>query len=214
MALAISPVPPVLPKRETKSGGHTAFGLGLMAFLALLSIVAVPAMLALLGRITGRQLAMAPGAVTGVVLKSTLAPLAVGAAFRTVLPAVADRLEKPVTLVGNVLLPLAALVLLSATLPVMWALIGDGTVVAMVIFTFVGLAIGHLLGGPNPGHSVVLALSTACRHPALALTIAATNFPGERFEGTILLYLIVNFAVGIFYLAWQRRQVAAVERST
>jgi BASS family bile acid:Na+ symporter len=214
VALAICPVPPLLPKKETRAGGHTAFGLGLMAFMALVSIVAVPAMLGLLGRITGRQLAMAPGAVAPVVLKSTLVPLAAGVAFRIVLPAIADRLERPVTLVGNVLLPLAALVLLSATLPVMWALIGDGTVLAMVIFTFVGLAIGHLLGGPNPDHSVVLALSTACRHPALALAIAATNFPRERFEGTILLYLIVNALVGIFYLAWQRRQAAAVKRWT
>jgi BASS family bile acid:Na+ symporter len=64
------------------------------------------------------------------------------------------------------------------------------------------------MGGPDPEHSVVLALSSACRHPAIALSIAATNFPDERFGGTILLYLIVSAVVGIPYIAWQRKQVA------
>src|SRR5262245_30675485 len=36
VALAISPVPPILPTKETKAGGHAAFALGLMAWLSLL----------------------------------------------------------------------------------------------------------------------------------------------------------------------------------
>jgi BASS family bile acid:Na+ symporter len=54
----------------------------------------------------------------------------------------------------------------------------------------------------------VLALSSACRHPAIALSIAAANFPDEHFGGTILLYLIVSTVVGVPYLAWNRKQVA------
>jgi BASS family bile acid:Na+ symporter len=57
----------------------------------------------------------------------------------------------------------------------------------MVAFVGVGLIVGHLMGGPDPEHSIVLALSTACRHPAIALSIAAANFPDQRFGGTILL---------------------------
>jgi BASS family bile acid:Na+ symporter len=78
----------------------------------------------------------------------------------------------------------------------------------MTIFTLAGLGIGHVLGGPDPDHSVDLALSTACRHPAIALTIATTNFPNERFGAIILLYLLVNAIVGIPYVKWQRRQIA------
>jgi BASS family bile acid:Na+ symporter len=206
VALAISPVPPLLPKKETKAGGHASFGLGLMAVLAFLSIVTVPAALELLERFSGRPLAMAPAAIAGMVLTSVLAPMAAGMAFRAVLPVVGEHLEKPVTRVGMVLLPLATLALLSATLPALGALIGGGTVLAMVIFVVAGLGIGHVLGGPDPDHSVVLALSTACRHPAIALAILATNFPDERFGGTLLLYLLVNAVLGIAYLTWQRRR--------
>ena len=63
VALAISPVPPLLPMKETKAGGNLSFGLGLMAILAIVSIMAVPAILAILGRIVGRPLGMAPGAI-------------------------------------------------------------------------------------------------------------------------------------------------------
>src|SRR5262245_10437834 len=42
VALAISPVPPILPNKETKAGGNASFGIGLMAILSLLSIVLIP----------------------------------------------------------------------------------------------------------------------------------------------------------------------------
>src|SRR5262245_52730942 len=37
VALAISPVPPLLPMKETKAGGRASYALGLVALLALLS---------------------------------------------------------------------------------------------------------------------------------------------------------------------------------
>jgi BASS family bile acid:Na+ symporter len=112
-------------------------------------------------------------------------------------------------LVGRVLLPVAVVVLVAGALPAIWAAVGDGTVLAMVVFTIAGLAIGHLLGGPDRHHSVVLALSTACRHPAIALTIAAANYPQYQFGAIILLYLLVNGIAGFPYLKWQQRPAAA-----
>jgi BASS family bile acid:Na+ symporter len=213
VALAVSPLPPILPKKESKAGGYTPFGLGLMAVFALLAIVAVPASVELLGRFLGRQLEPAWPTMARAVLMSTLLPLAAGMIVRAALPAFADRLEKIVTPVGKVLLPVGVLALVAGALPQIWALIGNGNVLAIVIFTVAGLAIGHILGGPNPDHSVVLALSTACRHPAIALSLAAANFPDQRFGATILLYLLVSGIVAIPYLAWQERQSAGAVRT-
>jgi len=213
VALAVSPLPPILPKKESKAGGYTPFGLGLMAVFALLAIVAVPASVELLGLFLGRQLEPAWPTIARAVLMSTLLPLAAGMIVRAALPTFADRLEKVATLLGKVLLPLGALALVAGALPEMWALIGNGNVLAIVIFTVAGLVIGHVLGGPNPDHSVVLALSTACRHPAIALSLAAANFPDQRFGATILLYLLVSGVVGIPYLAWHERQTAGAVRT-
>jgi BASS family bile acid:Na+ symporter len=94
-------------------------------------------------------------------------------------------------------------------MPAIMPLIGQGTLLAMVVFVASGLAIGHLLGGPSPDHAAVLALATASRHPALALTVASANFPGQQFIGAILLYVLVNAAIAIPYLTWQRHAKAA-----
>lgn len=204
LALSISPLPPLLPTRETKGGGDTRFGIALIATLAVLSIVLVPAAVEVLGRIFGRPLAMAPGTVARVMLVSVLAPLAVGVLVHELWPALASRLERPAALVGHALLALAIVPLLVATLPAVWALIGEGTLVAFIAFTAIALLIGHVLGGPHPEESVVLALSTACRHPMLALAIASANFPGQRFVAALVLYLLVNVVVSIPYLVWQR----------
>jgi len=52
-----------------------------------------------------------------------------------------------------------------------------------------------------------LALSTASRHPALALAIAGVNVPDERrVIYAILLYLVVSALITIPYVAWQRRK--------
>jgi BASS family bile acid:Na+ symporter len=208
VALAISPVPPLLPNREKKAGGDASFGLGLMAILALVSIVAVPAALQLMAYIFGQPFSIAPTTLAAMVLKSALVPLGVGMLVRAWLPAVAARIHHPVLTIGKVLLLVAALVLLVVALPAIWDAIGGGTVLAMVIFVVVGLAVGHVLGGPDPEHSVVLALSTACRHPAMALAILSTNYPDERFGPIILLYLLVNGIAVVPYLKWQEKQIS------
>lgn len=120
---------------------------------------------------------MPPGAIAALVLKSALGPLAAGMVVRAVSPMVAKRLERVVNLIVKLLMPASIVTLLVAALPAMWAFIGSSTVLAMAMFTVAGLAIGHLLGGPDPDHAVVLGLSTACRHPAIAFGFASANFP-------------------------------------
>lgn len=205
VALAISPVPPLLPQRQTKAGGHHSYGLALMAILALLAIVTVPLWLEILEHLFGRPLGASPGAVARTVVTMALLPLGLGMAVRAAAPALADRIDKPVSLIVKVLLPIAVLLLLFGTWRVLLGAIGGGTVVAMVVFVGAGLVGGHLLGGPDPDCSIVLALSSACHHPAIALSIASANFPDEHFAGTILLYVVLNTLLCLPYLAWQRR---------
>lgn len=210
VALAISPVPPLLPSREGKGGGRQRYGLGLMAILSLLSIVTLPLAAELLERVFGRPLGVEPGAIAAIVMKMALLPFAVGLAIRAALPALADRLDHIIALIAKVLLVLASLVLLAGTWRAIWEAIGGGAVVAMIAFVAVGLLVGHVMGGPEPGHSLVLALSTACRHPMIALSIASSNFPDERFGASIILYILLNVLVGAVYVVWwQRRQGTA-----
>ena len=211
VALAISPVPPLIPRRESMARGSTAYGLGLMPILAALSILTIPVSLGALNRILDRSFQVSPAVVASIALRTALVPLAAGIIVRALMPAVAARIEKPVSRLASALVIVAVVGMLAGTASAVWALVGNGTIVAMIVFTLTGLAVGHLLGGPDPDRSVVLALSTACRHPAMAVTVASANFPDERFGGAIVLYLIVSVLVTVPYLVWRRWTSAAVQ---
>lgn len=208
VTLAISPVPPLLPRRVTKSGGRTPYGLGLMVTAAVLSIVFIPLALHVIDWYFGKSFAMGPGAIARLIALSVLAPLGAGMIFRAVAPNAAGRIAKPVGLVAMVLLIVGVLAVLIAVFPIAWALIGNGTILIFVAFVAIGLAVGHLLGGPDPDQQVTLALCTACRHPGLAIAIAGANFPEEkRVAGAVFLYLVLNALVSLPYVAWQRRTI-------
>ena len=185
-------MPPILPGKQQKAGGYAPYAVGLMAIAGLLSIITIPLTMELMGRIADRPFAMAPGAVARLVLTSMIVPLGVGLAVRAAWPAAAAGLVKPVGLVAKILLAIGVLALLAAAGTAMLTLLGNGTLLVMAVVVAIGLTVGHLMGGPDEDHSVVLALSTAGRHPAIALAIAKANFPDEpNLFAAVLLYTIV-----------------------
>jgi len=208
VALAMCPVPPLLPLRQGRAGGHVSFGLGLMVVLSVAAIVTIPVTSAVLRSVFGRPYAITPAAVARVLLMTTLLPLASGVIVRARWRSVAARLEWPVRVAGSIMLSLAVVGLVAGAFSELWAAVGNGSVLAIVIFTVAGLGLGHALGGPNRDDSVVLAFSTACRHPALALSIATKTYPDQRFGAMMLLYLLVSLMAGMPYLLWQRRLAA------
>ena len=190
IALSISPVPPLLPRKIGKAGGVAPYGLGLMVTAATLSILYIPLAVRLIGNYFHESFAMGPMAVAKLILMSVLLPIAAGILFQRLLPALAERIAKPVGLFAKIMLMAGLLVTLVFALPKSLALIGNGTIVALIAFIIVGLLVGHLLGGPGPEEQITPSLSTACRHPALAIALAAANIPNEHnVFSAILLYL-------------------------
>ena len=206
VALALSPVPPLLPGKETKGGGNGAFAVGLLAVIGLLSIISIPASLELFERMFGYPLAISTSTIAGVVLKSIIAPLLLGLGMRAFAPALAEKLDRPVSALAKVLLMAGVIPLLIAIFPTLIQLATGEMLLAIILFNVAGLTIGHLMGGPDPDQAVVLAMSTASRHPMIAITIATANLADPRIGGIILLALLVNVVIGGIYLAWHRRQ--------
>jgi BASS family bile acid:Na+ symporter len=209
VALAVSPIPPLLPRKSLKAGGGASYTFGLLVAAALLAIVFVPVAVDLLGRAFGRPARMSPATVAQLVLLTVIAPLAAGMVVRRMAPGFSERIAKPVSLGATILLLAIALPVLFTAWPAIVSLIGNGTVVAIAAFILAGLAAGHLLGGPDPDDRTVLAFCTAFRHPGVAIAIAGTNFPGQKLvPAAVLLYLLVSTAVSFPILAWRRRQHA------
>jgi len=210
IAMAISPMPPLLPRREVKAGGLQPYAISLLATLALLAIVTIPLSVQLLAAYYGKPLTSPASAIARLAFISVLLPLGAGIGVRA-WTTIAERLVRPVSQLGTLLLVIGSLLLLSGTWRDIWGAIGDGTLALVAAFVAFGLVVGRLLGGPDPRQATVLGLSTACRHPAITLSIASANFPDERFGATVALYLVVGLVLVTPYVMWSRVRIAAGE---
>ena len=208
MALAVSPVPPLLPKKQIKAHGEPSYAIGLLVVAAAVAVIFIPFAIELLGRFFQTPAHMSVWPIAELVLMTVFAPLMVGLLVRRIAPEIALRISKSVALIAAVLLAVSVLPLLFATWPAIIALVGNGTIVAVAAFVLVGLAVGHMLGGPGPHDRTVLALATAIRHPGIALAIGATNFPEQKAVlPAILLYAILGAILTIPYVMWRKRVV-------
>lgn len=210
IALALSPVPPILPKKEIDSGGAPSYTFGLMAVTGIFSLVFIPVAAWLLSNTFHRPLEVSNAKLAEIVLTSILLPLVLGIVLRARAPKLADRLAKPISVVSSVLLVLAFLPVLWGEGKAMLALMSVGTLLVIIALYAFGIAAGHLLGGPDAGDRTVLALTNTTRHPAIALAILHTA-PNPRAElGAVLLVFLIAFLVSIPYANWRRK--ARVDR--
>jgi BASS family bile acid:Na+ symporter len=205
VALSISPVPPFLPRKQLALVADQEYVIGLLGASSLLAFVLAPLTVELVGVLSTRGFSLAPLAIAKVVAVTVLVPFLFGMIVRRVSPAFAERASPLADRIGILLLIIAILPLIVKLWPAMISLLGSGTGLAIIAFTGVGLALGHMLGGPDSDHQTVLALATATRHPGVALTIAAANFPDETLIApALMLYLLVSAIVSAPYVRWRQ----------
>jgi BASS family bile acid:Na+ symporter len=213
IVLSVSPVPPILPRRELAAGGSRSYALGLLVAAAVTSILFVPAAVELFGRVFDRPARMSPLSIARIVAMTVIVPLGAGLALRSVWSGFADRLAAPLSRVASLLLIASILPVLLTQRSAALALIGNGSLLAMSVFATAGVVTGALLGGPELANRIVLALSTASRHPGVAMAIAGENFPDQRLVlPSILLYVIVSTFVSWLLLGWLRRKSTEQEK--
>jgi BASS family bile acid:Na+ symporter len=207
VALAVSPVPPFLPLKQSKLVGHHEYIYGLLGATSLLTIVLVPVTFALIGLLSSRHTSIGLAGIVRVVALTVLVPFALGLLIHHMKPKLAMRVSPIASKAGSVLLLVALVPVLIKMWPAMIALVGDGTVLAIIAFIVVGLTVGHWLGGPDPSTRTILALATATRHPGVALIIATANFPDEKLVApAVLLYVLISVIASIPYVIWRKRQ--------
>jgi BASS family bile acid:Na+ symporter len=206
LALALSPVPPILPSKQFKLGGRSRYVFGLLVAASLTAIVVVPLALEVLGWLLRREVHVGAGVVARIVGVTVLLPMAAGLAVQRMAPSVAERIAPLAARVGNLLLLAGLVPILIAMGPAVWSLIGNGTVLAIAAVVVAGLLAGHWLGGPDPDDRTALAIASSMRHPGVALAIARVNFPDEKLvPAAVLLFILVNLIVTLPYGIWRRR---------
>ena len=215
--LAVSPVPPILPGKEAKAGGNVSYAVGLLTVSALVSILTVPFSVSLIGRWFGLDLLVPMSAIAMVVTKSVLAPLLVGVLVKSLAPGLAGRLAGPLSIAGMLALALGLVPVLIKMWPSLAAEASLPALIAIVSFTLLSLAVGHLLGGPAADDRTVLALSTACRHPGVAMAIvtaAAAADDKPVVVAAVFLCVLVGSLITAPYAKWRGRAPAAAAPPT
>ena len=201
VVLAVSPVPPILPNKELRAGGDASYGVGLLVIAAIVAVAYVPAAVHVLGTLFDRPRVVPMGTVARIVAISILLPLAAGFVVRWLAPRLAAKIVKPLNVAGTVVLVVACIPVLLATWRTMFDLVGNFTLVAIIVVTLIALLVGHLLGGPDPDERTVLGLSTAARHPGMAIAIAHAVAPGDKAViAAVLLAFLVGTIVAIPYV--------------
>lgn len=209
LALSVSPIPPLLPKKLKGVHGAEPYTASLIVFAALLSIVIVPASMDVLGAYFHQDVHVPPSRLVPIVLVVILVPLLLGMLVNKLFPSFANRFATPIGKLGSILLALSAAALLISQWKPLFSMFGSGVMIVLTIFSVVGAMVGHLLGGPEPENREVLALATSVRHPGIAITIAAINFPDEKSVPLVVVWhLIIGTVVAIVYKALFARQGA------
>lgn len=209
LALSVSPIPPLLPKKLKGVHGAEPYTASLIVFAALLSIVIVPASMDILGAYFHQDVHVPPSRLVPIVLVVILVPLLLGMLVNKLFPSFAKRFATPIGKLGSILLALSAAALLVSQWKPLFSMFGSGVMIVLTIFSVVGAMVGHLLGGPEPENREVLALATSVRHPGIAITIAAINFPDEKSVPLVVVWhLIIGTVVAIVYKALFARQGA------
>lgn len=200
VAIAVSPVPPILPGKQLKLGGRSGYVYGLLVAVSIAAIVMVPLSIELMGWLFHRDVHISFIEVAKPIGMTIFLPVLAGLVVRHLSPELAERIAPWVSRAGNVLLIAGVLPVLLSAWPAIVSLIGNGTLLAIAAVVIAAVAAGHWLGGPEAQDRTALAIASAMRHPGIALAIAHINFPDNKLvPAAILLFLLVAAIVTTLY---------------
>lgn len=203
LILAVCPGAPVGPPFTAIARGNVSCAIGLMVILAALSALLAPALLTVL------LTPLAPAsdlhidylAIVRSLLVSQMLPLGIGLAIHHWAPRLTRRIDRPVGLLGNLLL-LAGVGLILATQYESLSVVRLRAWAGMLLLLAASLVIGWLCGGPTRATRKALALTTALRNVAVGLVIVSANFAGTPAVTAVVAYALVSIfgALGCAFL--------------
>lgn len=208
LALAVSPLPPLLPIRQAKIGVKAEQALALQVSSALCALLVAPAFALLVTSLLGGDYGFDAAGMLRTLLVTVFVPLGLGLLLARLAPAQAQRAVPFLRTGAVVLMVLSALAALPRLVPLVLDAATPARVAAILVMLGIGIAAGHLLGGPTPQERGALALGVALRHPgvAIGLATAVTAAPRGETVGMVLLYFLLGFLVSTPYVLVARRR--------
>src|SRR3954464_10425550 len=120
VALACSPVPPILPFKQLKAGGSDEYVIGLLSATAAAAIVIVPLAIEVIGQAFGLAIHVPASRIAVIVATTVLLPLVLGVLARRLAPAIAMKIAHPIAVAATFVLLAAVLPLIVKSFPAFW----------------------------------------------------------------------------------------------
>lgn len=181
---------PFLPKLVEMAKGNTAFSVGLMVLLMVVTIIYLPLVLPLL--LSGVE--VSAWDIAQSLIFMMLIPLAIGLFVKARYEDAAAKIQPTFGQAAN--LAIIVLLVLGVVLNFkdMIALVGSWGILAGIIFVVVALMAGYFTGGSDSGVKSVMGLGTAQRNISAALVVAAQNFDTNVIT-YIMVFSVIGFAI-------------------
>ena len=116
VALAMSPVPPIIQTKQVGAGGRMDYVVGLLVAMGLLAIVLVPLTVAAFNHVFDRSGMIEPVEIAKIIATSVLAPLLAGLVVRRIFPA-AEKISGQIIAGAGILLIIVVVIVLYGLWP-------------------------------------------------------------------------------------------------
>ena len=210
LAMSVAPLCPIPLRAASNVNTDSDYLLGLQVFSAIVSIAAVPAMLALSGSIFGVESRYPIGDIALFIMRQIGLPLAVGMGLARLLGGKREFVALWLGRAGLIAMVTSMAIIIYFLVPRIWAMTFNGRLLS--VLAFIGFVVlgGHLFGGADRGARDNLVMGSLQRHPAVSLLIATTVLPAEEAAmiAVIIMFVLAGNVAFIPYMI--KRKDAAV----
>jgi predicted Na+-dependent transporter len=194
LAMSVAPLCPIAVRAATNPNTDGDYMLGLQLFSAVVSIAAVPAMLALAGRIFEFEPRYPIGDIAFFIMRQIGLPLGVGMGLARLLGGKSTRVALWLERIGLIAMITSMAIILYFLVPKVWSMTINGRLLSVVAFVGFVILGGYLFGGADRGARDNLVMGSLQRHPAISLLIATKVLPAE--EATMIAVIVMFVLVG------------------
>jgi BASS family bile acid:Na+ symporter len=199
LLMAAAPVAPMAPPFVAMAKADVAYSVGLMAIVAVLSVVMTPLILSLTMPGGEGALVLDPMQIVKTLVTVQLIPIAAGMALRESRPTWSERLLGFVPKLGQIGL-LVGVGLLLASQARQIASVEPLAWVVLIMLVVLSLGVGDwMMMGASGELRRSLAISTAIRNIPLAFVVANANFPGTVVAPVTLIFSTFTMLLSVVY---------------
>ncbi|UWZ81882.1 bile acid:sodium symporter family protein [Occallatibacter riparius] len=198
-----APGAPLLTRNLARKGFDMHLAATYQLWAALMIPIMIPLIVFVAGRLYHRVIWVPPTAMLWQILEKQLIPLAAGMVVARLAPRVAQKIQAPLNMLGNVLLTAFLVLILWKLEPELMQTSPMVPVVALLLALGCMLAV-WLMRLKDPVIQETFAISNTNRHAGLALLLSGQYVRATHAIPAIACYALVAAVVMIVYARWTR----------